>query len=230
MKNIFILIMLALVGCHFVKEDFDTDCVSQCTVIQGFCTTTDNQPIEDLYIEIAFVEKSELHYSERRIENAVTDENGFYKMEFYLLDNELSAYPGYLQLRAFVTDLQEVDTYLASDSFYAGQWKKNLQIDTRDTIIDGSFYLPKMAMLNINLHKYTPVLSGDFFKVKTTFENYIFNREAENITNQIISIPVAVGENNILSVSYKKNGVVTNLDPIPIFIPENENVELDYEY
>lgn len=131
-----------MVGCISIKEDFEVGCISQCTIIQGTCTTTNNDPLEDLYIEIVHVEKHELNASFRRIKRAVIDENGFYKMEFYLEDNEISGYGGYLQPQAFVSDLQEVDTYLSPDSTETGQWKKYLQINTRDTIIDGSFYLP----------------------------------------------------------------------------------------
>lgn len=228
MKNIILLLIVGLTGCINVKEDFDLNCTSECTVIQGFCTTTDNQAIKDLYVEIVYKKGAGLSSSVRRIKKAVTDENGFFKLEFYLQDSEMSGHA--LQLQAFVSDLQEVETYLTSDIYNTGHWKKYIHIHIRDTIVDGSFYLPKMAMLSINLNDFETVQDGDYFKIKTTFEDYVFNDEAVNLPNQIINIPVADGEINILEVSSKKNGEVTILEPLSIFIPVNENIELNYEY
>ena len=61
----------------------------------------------------------------------------------------------------------------------------------------------------------------------TGFSGYGNWRAINN--NNLLNVFVAEGENNVIRIFRRKNGVNTSED-IPIFIPQNNTIELTYDF
>lgn len=121
-------------------------------------------------------------------------------------------------------------------------------LPTRDTIIDKSFYIPTKGHITVTLKGFTPVNPDDFFEVRAFFPSGLKIRSnpmtggeyetgsagsgryyATNANQTYDNFLVAFNELNIVRVLRTKNGVRTTED-VEVFVPENHNIHLTFEY
>lgn len=233
-KLILLLLIISFYGCEKIDDDFNDVCESECTVIEGTFTTANNEPIINVKVELDYRASTGTYgVSVRNIRRTTTDNNGYYRMEFFIEDNELGENAeGYFRLQADVSEVENINNYIIPSQNLEGlnNWDVIYSINTRDTIIDKSFYVPTKAILNVNLTNFNPIQENDFFKVISNYPGGSFGINADNINNQTIEVFVAENENNNIKISKRKNGIYTEIDELNLFIPDDETLELNYEY
>ncbi|WP_452231364.1 hypothetical protein [Lacinutrix sp. MEBiC02595] len=233
-KLILLLLIISFYGCEKIDDDFNNVCESECTVIEGTFTTANNEPIKNVKVELDYRASTGTYgVSVRNIRQTTTDNNGYYRMEFFIEDNELGENAeGYFRLQADVSEVENINNYIIPSQNLEGfnNWDVIYSITTRDTIIDKSFYVPTKAILNVNLTNFNPIQENDFFKVISNYPGGSFGINADNINNQTIEVFVAENENNNIKISKRKNGIYTEIEELNLFIPDDETLELNYEY
>ena len=252
-KIIAVLLLIAVYGCSKTEDDTDNVCTSDCTILQGRFITLNNIGIEGVKVSLKYrISGGPLGGgSTRFIVETETDENGNFYKEFYIKDSELGeSADGYFKIDYDDTNL-DVSEYILSDNLIGTTTQPLRQaiysINNRDTIIGNTVYLPKKTHIEINLNNFIPIQDGDHFEVRTLYPfgaNIGYNDfleseyatgfsgfgtfEATDINNQF-NVFVAEEENNIIRILKIKNGIST-LEDFTIYVPENNNIELNYEY
>jgi hypothetical protein len=247
-KNILLLTLLILCqSCNKTDDDTEIVCTTDCTILKGRFVTENNTPLKDIKLRLNYrISNAPFSANTRIIKETKTDENGFYNMEFYLEDNEIGENGhGFF---AFLIDESNLnpENYISRNDIYIGETIYSLP--TRDTIIDKSFYIPTKDFITVTLNNFVPLGDNDRFEVKTLypsglkigqnelidseyasqssgFGNYRSTNQVETFENVI----VARNETNLIRIEKIKNGVGTTED-ILIFVPENNDIELTYEY
>lgn len=235
MKKLFLLLLiLSFYSCEKIDDDFNNVCVSNCTVIEGTFTTANNEPIENIKVELDYKNSTGTYgVSVRNIRRTTTDENGYYRMEFFIEDSELGENAeGYFRLQADVSNILEINNYIIPSQNQTGlnNWDVIYSISTRDTIINKSFYIPTKAILNVNLNNFVPIQENDFFKIISNYPGGAYGINADNLTNQTIEVFVAENETNHIKVSKRKDGIYSEVDEFDIFINPNQTTQLNYDY
>ncbi len=257
-KTLFLLFILAaFVSC--VKEDDDTnkELTPGYTTINGHFVTSNNVPLKGVEVQLKYVEARWLaSFHSRLKKGATTDANGSYSMSFNIKDDEVETYEAqyssYFELGFDFSNL-DPDKYFLSysldnDSSY---WFSVRPSFKQDTAYNVSFYIPAKDYITVNLNNYKPVQTGDHFEVQTfcpwgiksdknvgsdfldteygiSFSGYDkFVAKSENQT--FTKIPVARNDTNIVRIIKMKNGIASPEDH-KIFVPENNTIELTYEY
>ena len=254
MKKIIILILiLNIYSCSKTEDETNNICLSNCTILKGKFITTNNVGIEGIKISLSYQSSGTLgsfRYT-RLIAETQTDENGEFYQEFYVKENELGETANGLFIVDFDDTNLEPNEYILSgyrvettapplEAFYS--------INSRDTIIGNTYYLPKKTNITVNLNNFIPLKEGDYFDVATFYPfgpnigtNNFLNSEyasgfsggsdifkAEGINSKLNPF-VAENEENIIKVTKRKNGVVTT-ENFTVFVPMNNTIELNYEY
>lgn len=254
MKKIIALILLiTFYGCSKTEDDTDNVCTSDCTVLQGRFITLNNVGIEGVKVSLKYkISGGPLGGgSTRFIVETETDENGNFYEEFYIKDSELGeSADGYFNIDYDDTNL-DVTKYILSDNLISTTTQPLGQaiysINSRDTIIGNTYYLPKKTHIKINLNNFVPIQDGDHFEVRTLYPfgpnigaNDFLESDyatgfsgystyvATEVNNQF-NVFLAEEENNVIRILKIKNGVSTPED-FAIYIPEDNNIELTYEY
>ena len=245
--------IITFYGCSKTEDDTDNICTSDCTTLQGRFITLDNVGIKGVKISIDYkIYGGELGGSYiRKIAETTTDQNGNFYKEFYIKDGELGdSADGYFRIAIDDSNL-DVNKYILSDNLI-GSTTTSLgfaiySINSRDTIIGNTYYLPKKTHIKINLNNFIPLEDGDHFEVRTLYPfgpnigyNEFLDSEyttgfsgfdtfvASEVNNQF-NVFVAENENNIIRILKIKNGISTPED-YTFFIPTNNNIKLSYEY
>lgn len=253
MRKIFIfLLLITFCGCS-KTDDTDNVCTSDCTTLQGRFITLNNVGIEGVKVSLLYKIPGGPFGggSIRYIVKTETDENGYFHKEFYIKDSELGeSANGYFKIDYDDTNL-DVSKYILSDNIIGSTTQSLGQaiysINSRDTIIGNTCYLPKKAHIKINLNNFVPIQDGDHFEVRTLYPfglNIGYNDfldseyttghsgydtfEATEVNNQF-NVFVAEKENNVIRILKIKNGLSTPVD-YTIYIPEDNDIELTYEY
>ena len=253
--NTFILtiIVFTLYSCSKTEDDTDNFCTTNCTTLQGRFVTANNVGISGVKILLKYkIPGGELGGGyQRMIVNTKTDVNGYFSKDFYIKDNELgNTAEGYFLIEYDDLSLN-VNQYILSDN-QIGNTTQPLReaiysISTRDTIIGGTYYLPKKALIKVNLNNFIPIQANDFFEVRTYypfgpdigFNNTLntpysmgfsgYETFVANSLNTHLTPFVAEGEENIIRVYRRKNGISTS-EEIQINIPPNNTIELNYDF
>lgn len=249
MKTI-LLCLAILISCQSCsKTDDDTReiCNANCTVLEGRFVTHNNMPLKDIKLRLDYrISAAPFGSSTRIIREARTDENGFYKMEFFVEENEIGEDArGYFTLLVDASNLNPED-YIRQNEIYVGDAIYSLA--TRDTIIDKSFYIPTKDFITVTLTGFSPIDEDDFFEVRTLFpsglnigQNDFLGGEyqtgstgyghytATSQSQTFNNVVVAKNELNVIRLARRKDAT-TNHEDIEIFIPENNTLELNYEY
>ena len=234
-------VLLFLQGCSGVEDDFGNGCVSDCTVINGHFVTAGNVPLGNVRLELDFHNSSMFSSVTRNIVSERTGDDGFYSMGFYIKDNELAgATEGFFRLQADFRGL-DMDRYIVHAPVTFIDY---LDISSRDTIIERTFYVPTKATIKVNLSNFNPVALGDSFRVfssfpsgakvedgflETDYQGSGFGIFAEDVLNQTISVVVAERETNVIKIHKNKNGVVTT-EEFELYVPEHNAIVLNYNY
>ncbi|TXG36705.1 hypothetical protein [Seonamhaeicola maritimus] len=252
-KTIIILLLITFYNCS-KTDDTGNVCTSDCTTLQGRFITLNNVGIEGVKVSLKYRIPGGPFGggSIRYIVKTETDENGYFHQEFYIKDSELGeSADGY-----FIIDYDDssldVSQYILSDNLIGTTTQPLLgqaiySINSRDTIIGNTCYLPKKTYVKINLNNFVPVQDGDIFEVQslypfgldigynqfldskyTTGSSGFSTFEASEVNNQF-NVFVAENENNIIRILKIKNGISTPVD-YTIYIPTDNNIELTYEY
>ena len=252
-KIIILLLILNICSCSKTEDETNNICLSNCTILQGKFITTNNTGIEGIKVSLSYQSSGTLgsfRYT-RLIAETQTDENGNFYKEFYINDDELGeTADGYFKIDYDDTNL-DVNKYILSDN-QIGTTTQILgeaiySINSRDTIIGNTYYLPKKTHIKINLNNFVPIQEGDHFEVRTLYPfgaNIGYNQfldseyatgfsgydtfEATVVNNQF-NVFVAENENNVIRILKIKNGISTPED-YTIYIPTDNNIELTYEY
>ncbi len=248
-RFILISLILTLSGCSKTDDDTNNICSSDCTILQGRFITMDNEGINGANLAFEFIRGGGyLPTYTRLISDLVSDENGNFYDEFYLEDSEIdSSSSGSLILRVNESSLNIIDNIITPDLTNTNfeQW---LQVSTRDTIIEQTYYMPKKANIVVNLNNFFPILENDRFEVRSIFPygslsedgynevletNYYatLSREIYGATeiNNSLNVVVAENENNIIRVYKTKNGIYTYEDVV-INIDSSSPDEITLEY
>ena len=252
MKNIFKIFVLIFIftSCAKTEDDTNNDCTSNCTVLKGKFVSLNNEPVQNIKVSLKYIRSNELAYYARKIVDTQSDQNGNFNKNFFIKDNELGTTDGYFQVDIDDSNI-DVNKYIRTNNLIGGFSAvigfPIYSITNRDTIIDKTFYIPKKAYIKVNLNNFVVQQAGDLFVVQTLypfgekigltpflnseystgFSGYD-NWKATNINN-LFNVFVAEGENNVIRVLKRKNGVSTSED-IPIFIPSNNTIELTYNF
>lgn len=250
-KIIILLLLISFYNCSKVDDDTNNVCSSDCSILQGRFVTLNNVGIEGVNVSLKYEISGLGGSSTRFISETQTDENGNFYKEFYIKDSELGeSVEGYFLIEYDDSNL-DVSKYILSDNLIGNTTQPLTQsihsINTRDTIIGNTYYLPKKTHITINLNNFVPLQDGDYFEVRTLypFGPHIGNNDfidteydtgfsgwgtfpANGLNSQLHPF-VAENEENIIRISRRKNGVNTSED-FPIFIPSNNSIELSYDY
>lgn len=249
MKRFFLLLVLIILNQSCNKTDDDTEnvCSTNCTILKGRFVTKNNIPLKNIKLRLDYrVSNAPFSANTRIIKETKTDEDGFYNMEFYLEDSEIGENgEGFFALLIDESNLNP-DNYIRRDEIYIGDAIYSLP--TRDTIIDKSFYIPTKEFITVNLNNFVPIEDNDHFEVRTRFPSGIYIGQNDLIDSEYASqssgfdnytsssqfeifdeVIVASNEMNLISIVKYKNGVGSTEDFL-IFIPENNDIELTYEY
>ena len=256
-KSLLLLILsITFLGCQ--KEDDDTDIplTSGYTTINGNFITSDDAPLKGIELQLKYVETA-LGYSHSWLKReTTTDANGSYSISFNIKDDEVEVFEGqsssYFELQIDLNSLNPDNYFLPesiseTDTSYSYNPIISLK---KDTTYNVTFYIPTKDYITVNLNNFKPALDGDHFEVQTFFpwgaksenenESKLLNTKygisssgydnfvAKN-ENQTYSVPVARNDTNIVRIIKIKNGIASPED-YKIFIPENNNIELTYEY
>lgn len=255
MKNpitIFILFLL-ITSCDKREDDSDNVCISNCTTLSGKFVSFNNEPVAHVKVSLKYrISGGELGGgSTRLIVDTQTDQNGNFTKSFFIKDNELgNDANGYFQVDIDDSNIDS-NEYIRTNNLI-GNTTTDIgfaiyAITNRDTIIDQTFYIPKKAWIKVNLNNFIPVHEDDYFEVQTLypfgpqiginpflnspystgFSGYD-NWRATNLNN-LLNVFVAEGENNVIRIFRRKNGVNT-IEDVPMVIPANNNIELTYNY
>lgn len=251
---LFVLIVFA--GCIKEEDDSDNPLTAGYTTISGQVITSGNKPLKGVALQVTYIETHYLaSYHSWLKREAATDANGHYSMSFNIKDDEIESYNGqsssYFELQIDFSSL-DPDKYFLSYYSYASDFYHTRPSLKQDTTCDVSFYMPAKDYITVNLNNFKPVQEGDRFEVQTFFpwgwgsesdenddsniltteygvsssgyDNFVAKSE-----NQTFQVPVARNDTNIVRIIKLKNGVATPEDH-KIYIPENNNIELSYEY
>ena len=252
MKNLlkFIALTLFFVSCSKTEDDTNDNCTNNCTILKGKFVSLNNEPVPDIKVTLRYIKSNELAFYSRKLVEIKSDQNGNFNKNFFIKDNELGTTAGYFKVDIDDSNI-DVNKYIRANNLIGNSTTEFgyaiYSITNRDTIIDNTFYIPKKAYIKVNLNNFVPLQTDDYFEVQTfypfgpkigvnTFLNSEYstgfsgfgNWRATN-NNNILNIFVAEGENNIITIFRRKNGINTK-EEIPIFIPSNNAIELTYNY
>jgi hypothetical protein len=252
-KSILLLLILNIYSCSKIEDETNNICLSNCTILQGKFITTNNIGIEGIKVSLSYKSFGTLgtfNYT-RLIAETQTDENGKFYQEFYVKENEL----GNLANGCFIVDFD--DANLDSNEYILSGYRIETttppleafySINSRDTIIGNTYYLPKKTDIKVILNNFNPLKEGDYFEVATfypfgpsiTTNNFLNSEYATGFSggsgmfkadgiNSKLNPFVADNEENIIQITRRKNGVFTK-ENISVFVPINNTLELNYEY
>lgn len=249
MKKIILLVVFSFgfLSCSKTDDDTDRVCTADCTTITGRFVTESNTPLKGIEVILEYKVSNTLFGGRTRIIGKTrTNDRGNYNMVFFLEDHEIGNSQGYFKLLINPSNLNPQRLMLRDNNLYTGAVIYSLP--TRDTIINKSFYIPTKERITVTLTGFTPVNSNDFFEVRPYFpsglkigSNSMTGGEYETgsagsgryyatTTNQTFNnVLVALNELNIISVLRTKNGIRTT-ENVEIFVPENHNIHLTFEY
>lgn len=252
-KLILFSLIITLFSCSQAEDDSDNLCTSNCSTLRGRFITMDNVGVEGVKVSLKYIIAGGVFgvNSTRMIIETETDENGNFHKEFYIQDSELGGTAdGYFKIDYDDLNL-DVTKYILSDN-QIGTTAQPLgaaiySINTRDTIIENTYYLPKKSYIKVNLNNFVPVQDGDYFEVRTyyPFGSYIGNNDLFNSQfatgfsgfgtfraigiSSILNPFVAENEENIIQIARRTNGV-NSIENFLIFVPSNNSIELSYDY
>lgn len=243
---IFLVFSVWLQSCSKTDDDTKDVCTADCTTLTGRFVTERNTPLKGIEVILEYEVSNTLFGGRTRIIGKTkTLDNGTYKMDVFLQDHEIGNSHGYFRLLINAQNLNPL-RLMRPDDLYVGTIMYSLP--TRDTIIDKSFYIPTKEHITITLTDFTPANPDDFFEVKPYFpsglkirSNQLPGGEYETGTagsgkyyattaNQTFdNVLTALNEWNTIRVIRTKNGVRT-FEDVDIFVAENHNIHLTFEY
>ncbi|MEO1033700.1 MAG: hypothetical protein AAFX55_20110 [Bacteroidota bacterium] len=253
-KIIYLLVTLSFFGCSKIEiDDTNNICNSDCTTLQGRFITLNNVGIQGVKVSLRYkIAGGPLGGGfTRLIVETETDENGNFYEQFYVKDDELGeTVQGYFLIEYDDSNL-DVANFILSDNQIGSTTQPLAQgiasINSRDTIIGNTYYLPKKTNIIVNLNNFVPIQDDDYFEVRTLYPfgpnigyNDFLDSEystgfsgygtfsASEINSQFSPF-VAENEENVIRIARRKNGVNT-IEDFPIFIPSNNSIELNYNY
>lgn len=252
MKNLFKIfaLLFIFVSCSKTEDDTNDQCTGNCTILKGNFVTLNNEPVPNVKVLMKYRVANELGSYTRKLVDTKSDQNGNFNRNFFIKDNEIGNTVG-----SFYIDIDDsnidVNKYIRTNNLIGYTTTEIgfaiISITNRDTIIDKTFYIPKKAYIKVNLNNFAPLQTNDYFEVQTLYPfgpkigvNTLLNSEyltgfsgygnwRATSNNNLLNVFVAEGENNIIRIYRRKNGVNTSED-IPIFIPQNNTIELTYDF
>jgi len=250
----FLFILFTIVGCE--KEDDDTNivCTSDCTTISGHILTSGDLPLDGIKIQLKYIERGFLYYHSWLKRETTTDANGFYSISFNIKDNEIESFEGavssYFELQINLNNLDPDKYFLLehiSETDTSYYWNPIISLKQNSEYYE-SLYIPTKNYITVTLKNFRPTQENDHFEVQTFFpwgsesnESQMLNTKygiissgydnfvARNENQTFRNIPVAKNDTNIVRIIKMKNGIASPEDH-KIFIPENNKIELTYEY
>ena len=244
--NLLFLIGLIILGCS-KEDDTGLECPDDCTLIEGQFVTKSNTPLKNIKVRLDYEETGSGFFSnnERKIQSIRSNENGLYSLKFYLKELELNNPRGWFSLNIDASNLNR-SNYILPDQFSLGY--SIFSISRRDTLITKSFYIPTKTYITVNLNGFEAESEDDFFEVRTLFpgglkvgedesSNNIYQRsmsgygafQANSTNNTFNDVYAAADEVNTIRIVRRKNGETEHED-LEIFIPNNNTINLTFEY
>ena len=248
MKNFLTLfLLLFIVGCSKTDNDTKDVCTSDCTTISGKFITENNSPVAGITVSLSYhISGGELGggYT-RKIVSTESDQNGIFDKDFHLKDNELGdSSRGYFKV--------DIDDSKIDANKYIRANGNNLgfgiySISRRDTVINNTFYIPTKAFIKVHLNNFLPQQADDFFEVQTLYPYGVdignnpfldllystgfsgYGTFKATQLNNLLTVFVAEGEKNVIRIVKRKNGQNATED-YPVVVPENNTIELTYNY
>jgi len=259
-KSIFLLFLLiAFSGCVKEEDETGIPLTAGYTTISGHIVTSGNTPLRGVKLQVTYIETLYLaSYHSWLKKEATTDDKGNYSMSFNIKDNEVESYKkhdgqfnSYFQLLFDFNNLNPDKYFL---SYYSVDNDYSFFVDPvlkQDTSYSISCYIPAKDHITVNLNNFKPEQENDCFEVETFFPWGIKSEKKDNSNkflntgygisssgydnfvakneNQVFRVPVARNDTNIVRIIKVKNGIASPEDH-KIFVPENNDIELTYEY
>lgn len=250
----YLFILFAFASCKKEENDAAALCTAGFTTIKGRVLTSGGVPLKGVKLQLKYIETRMFYYHSLLKRETTTDANGYYSMSFNIKDGEVmssieQSY-SYFDLQVDLSNL-EPDKYFLS--FYSVEntsphiLSNQLSLK-RNTIYTESLYIPTKDYITVTLKKFQPSHQYDRFEVQTFFpwgtksdEKKMLNTEygisssgydhfvAKSESQTFQQVPVARNDTNIIRIVKVKNGVAIPEDH-KIFVPENNAIELTYEY
>lgn len=252
-KYLIILLIVFIFGCTLFNDDTNKVCTSNCTTIQGRFLTSNDEGLPDIKISLRYIYHSGILNKKhvRDIFEIYTDKDGNYSEQFYIDDSELGdSVDGYFDIEIDDSNLDGYK-YIRTDNSLNDETMDNRMfidfINTRDTVIDKTFYIPKKAFITVNLNNFIPQIENDYFEVRSRFPfgerigyNKFLDTEYSSGTsgwgtfvasgiNSQLNVFVAENQNNIIRIARRKNGV-NSLEDFHVFVPIDNSIVLTYDY
>lgn len=254
MKNLIpvFIFFLTFTSCINKEDDTNDICTSNCTTLSGKFVSLNNQPVSNIKVSLKYIiNGGELGgWSIRKIVNTKSDQYGNFNKNFFIKDSELGNSVGYFQVEIDDSNI-DINKYIRTNNLI-GEGYMDIgfaiySITNRDTIIDKTFYIPKKTYIKVNLNNFVVQQPGDSFEVQTLYpfgekigSNPLLNSEystgfsgygnwtATNLNNSL-NVFVAEGENNIIRINRRKNGIGSSQDFL-VNVPPNNTIELTYNF
>ncbi len=159
--------LFCLNSCSRTVDDTNINCFSNCTTIQGYFVHSQNQGVSNIPLEFSSEHKQELTYYSRKIKEGNSSEDGFYSLDFYLEDREVSGYYN-LMLQSDLGQFNSYEEFFGPSDYYdSGYWNiinfsNGLERDSNYTF---NFYLPQKAKVPVRLENFSPDYYSDYCKV-----------------------------------------------------------------
>jgi hypothetical protein len=249
-KSLLFIVIISIVSCSKTEDDTNDECSGNCTILKGNFVTLNNEPVPNVKVSMKYIKSNELAFYSRKLVDTESDQNGNFNRNFFIKDNEIGNTGGYFDIDIDDSNI-DVNKYIRTNNLIGNTTTdigfSIFSITNRDTIIDKTFYIPKKAYIKVNLNNFAPLQSDDYFEVQTLYPfgpkigvNALLNSEYSTgfsgygnwratSNNNLLNVFVAEGENNIIRILRRKNGVNTSED-IPMFIPQNNTIELTYNF
>ncbi|ALD20017.1 hypothetical protein [Hymenobacter sp. DG25A] len=147
--QLLLLATLSLLGCR--KTDVEPTCSGSCTIIKGRYVTDDGaKGIAGMPVEVQWKNQpSTYNIIIRRKAATKTDANGYYKLRFFIKDDELQN--GYFRLVHTLHSKAYVNDHSIGGAQFDGL--------TRDTTIINDWLLPRKAFIKLEVSNPTQAAS-----------------------------------------------------------------------
>jgi hypothetical protein len=233
-----LIAFFAFISCRKVdNSSLDKPCTGSCVTITGRFTTSENQPLANVPIEIRSERStSRYSYEVRRIAKTKTDENGYYAVQFALKDYEYG-----LQATASVhlEFSYDENQYLPIHKYY-----KDIRLsyegaafERPDVTLVKNVYLPRLAKANVTLSGFTPPMdyANNYFAVGT-YSKAGADGQERGVSGfiadaSLITKEIAVGGNDStrFNIERRKNGVTTIKDTT-VYTPVGKVTRLTFQF
>lgn len=251
-RPIFYLLIVLLFNCSKTDDDTDNNCTEDCTIFRGEFISLNGEGVRGVRASLDYkMSTGTYSNSIRKIVETSTDKDGVFNKAFYIQDNELGdSRGGYFRI-SFDDSALNVNKYILSNN-QIGTTTILLRyaiysINSRDTVIGNTYYLPRKTFVKVNLVNFVPEIEGDKFEVRgyypfgpnVGYNEFLDSEYSTGFTgfgtyvssspNTEFNVYLAANEKNVLKIRRTKNGIST-IEEVSVRPSLDNSINLTFEY